>query len=37
MVKEIENKIRNKVFPYGQMEIINFYIFQDFLKEIGLL
>lgn len=37
MVERIENKLRNKVFPEGQMKIIYFYIFQHFQKEIGVL
>lgn len=37
MVERIENKLRIKVFPKGQMEIIYFYIFQHFQKKIGVL
>lgn len=37
MVERIENKLRIKVFPKGQMEIIYFHIFQHFQKEIGVL
>lgn len=37
MVERIENKLRIKVFPKGQMEIIYFYIFQHFQKEFGVL